>query len=302
MTTNVLLVGATGMLGSTIANHLIDHPDTSVRLLVREPSPGDADTAAALDDLVSRGAQVVTGDVTVPQSLDAATNGMDVVISALQGQSDIMVDGQIALAESAVRSGVGRFFPSDYAIDLFAAPDGAPQFDVRKQAAKAIDAMPMQVVHVLNGGFMDMMLDPSSPAIVDPNTNTANVFGTGDERFDLTTVDDTARFVTLLATDPSDVSGVRKVSGSQTSFNEVIAGIEEASGQSITSNTVGGADDLRAMISGADDPWDVMMQWYLLSMITVPAFADTDNDRYDGFSPTTLQQYLTATRTPASGS
>ncbi|MEO6571609.1 MAG: hypothetical protein ABIO83_08680 [Ilumatobacteraceae bacterium] len=38
------------------------------------------------------------------------------------------------------------------------------------------------------------------------------------------------------------------------------------------------------------------MQWYLLSMITVPAFTDTDNDRYGNFTPTTLHEYLTATR------
>lgn len=290
------------MLGRSIASHLVDQDGAAVRLLVRDASPTDPITAAALDDLVTRGATLVVGDVTLPESLDAATDGMDVVISALQGRSDIIVDGQIALAQAAVRNGVRRFFPSDYAIDLFSAPDGAPQFDVRKRADAAIDAMPMQVVHVLNGGFMDMMLDPSSPAVVDPATNTANVFGSGDERFDLTTVDDTARFIALLATDPADVSGVRMVSGSQTSFNEIIAGIEEASGVQITTNAVGGADDLRAMTAGAEDPWDVMMQWYLLSMITVPAFANTDNDRYDGFSPTTLADYLAATRTSAARS
>lgn len=149
---------------------------------------------------------------------------------------------------------------------------------------------------------MDLMLDPQSPAIVDPSTNTASIFGTGDERFDLTTVDDTARFISLLATDPTDVAGVRKVSGSQTSFNEIIAGIEHATGQAITTHNMGDADDLRAITAGADDAWSVMMQWYLLSMITVPAFAETDNDRYSGFTPTTLQQYLAATRTPTTES
>jgi hypothetical protein len=66
------------------------------------------------------------------------------------------------VAEAAVRNGVRRFFPSDFAIDLFAAPDGAPQFDLRKQADALIDALPLQVVHVLNGAFMDMMFDPET--------------------------------------------------------------------------------------------------------------------------------------------
>lgn len=127
MTTTVLLAGATGMLGRSIATHLVARDDTVVRLLVRDPSAVDGDKATALDDLIGRSAEVVAGDVTDPDSLDAATRGVDVVISALQGHADIIVDGQIALAESAVRNGVRRFFPSDYAIDLFAAPAGAPQ-------------------------------------------------------------------------------------------------------------------------------------------------------------------------------
>jgi hypothetical protein len=52
----------------------------------------------------------------------------------LQGQRDIIVDGQVALAKAAVRSGVRRFIPSDFAIDLFNAPAGAPQFEARKDA------------------------------------------------------------------------------------------------------------------------------------------------------------------------
>jgi len=78
-----------------------------------------------------------------------------------------IVDGQVALAGAAAQNGVRRFLPSDFAIDLFAAPEGAPQFDMRRRADSVIDALPLEVVHVLNGAFMDMMLDPSTAAAVD---------------------------------------------------------------------------------------------------------------------------------------
>ncbi len=276
----VLIAGATGMLGSSIASHLLDQPDVTVRLLVRSTTQSTADKQALFGRLVDRGAEVVVGDVTEPASLDAAMRHVDVVVSALQGGADIIVDGQIALAEAAVGNGAHRFIPSDFAIDLFAAEAGAPQFDIRKQADEEIGAMPIEVAHVLNGGFMDMMLDPGSSAVVDLDTNTARLFGSGEERFNLTTVSDTARFTAMLAIDDADVAGIHYVSGAETSFSEIINKIEAAAGVTIERQTMGGVTDLRNMVAGADDPWSVVMPWYLLCMLTVPAFATLDNDRY----------------------
>lgn len=106
MTTSVLVAGSTGMLGNRIASHVLDQSDVAVRLLLRPSEPSD--DAKSPDALVSRGAVAVIGDVTNPASLDPATAGVDVVVSALQGGSEVIVDGQVALAESAVRNGVRR--------------------------------------------------------------------------------------------------------------------------------------------------------------------------------------------------
>jgi uncharacterized protein YbjT (DUF2867 family) len=108
MTTTVLLAGATGMLGNRIADHLLEQGDVDLRLLLRAPSPPGS-KAASVNALTRRGATVVTGDVTDPASLDAATTDVDVVVSALQGGFDVIADGQIALAESAAHNGVRRF-------------------------------------------------------------------------------------------------------------------------------------------------------------------------------------------------
>ncbi len=291
--TTVLVAGASGRLGGLIAGHLLDQDGAVVRLLVRESAQADPGKARKLDGLVARGASIVTGDVSDPESLDRATRGVDVVISALQGGADVIVDGQIALAQAAVRNGVRRFFPSDFALDLFAAPDGAPQFDLRKAADAAIDALPLEVVHVLNGAFMDMMLDPNRAGIVNLQTNKARLWGTGDEPFNLTTADDTARFTARLATDPSDVSGVRIVSGAETTFNTIIAEAERLTSTKMTVQVLGDADDLRRIIAEADHASSVVREWYFLSMITAPPFAATDNDRYPDLQLTKLDDYLT---------
>jgi uncharacterized protein YbjT (DUF2867 family) len=293
MTTTVLIAGATGMLGNQIATHLLAQDDVAVRLLLRTPAPSDPAKAKSVDALATRGAAVVLGDVADPASLLAATAGVDVVVSALQGGPEIIIDGQVALAHAAVSNGVRRFVPSDFAIDLFAAPEGAPQFDMRRTADEQIEALPLEVVHVLNGAFMDMMLDPSTPGLIDLTRDTVMLWGTGDEPFDLTTVDDTARFTARVATDPADLSGVRYLSGSRSTFNQIIAETEQLTGTTLTRTVLGSADDLRRITASADDPWSVVPQWYFLSMLTVPPFPRTENDRYPDAHPTTLHDYLT---------
>lgn len=291
MTPTVLVAGSTGMLGNRIANHLLDQPDVAVRLLLR-PSALSEDakpqTAAAL---VSRGAIAVIGDVTDPASLDPATAGVDVVVSALQGGRQVILDGQVALAESAVRNGLRRFIPSDFAIDLFKAPAGAPQFDLRREADDIIDALPLEVVHVLNGAFMDMMLDPNTAGLIDLNVGTATLWGTGNEP-STSPPSTTPRFTSRIATDSADLAGIRYFSGAETTFNAIIAESERLSGKTLTRNVMGSADDLRRITADANDPWSVVQEWYFLSMLTVPPFPTNENDRYADAQPTGLHEYL----------
>lgn len=292
--TTVLVAGASGMLGNRVAGHLLDQPNVAVRLLLRASGSGGAGRPSAIDSLTARGAVAVVGDVTDPVSLYEATAAADVVVSALQGGSAVLLDGQVALAEAAARNGARRFIPSDFALDLFHAPVGAPQFDVRRRADETINSLPLEVVHVLNGAFMDLMLDPSTPSLIDLGHATVTLWGTGDEPFDLTTVDDTSRFTARLAADPADVSGVRYLSGAQATFNEIIDETEQLSGANLTRNVLGTVEDLRRITREAADPWSVVQESYFLSMLTVAPFAATDNDRYGDIRPMGLHAYLHA--------
>ena len=87
MTQTVLLAGATGMLGNRIARYLLDQPRARLRLLVRTSK------REALDPLLARGAELVEGDLADRISLDRATRGVDVIVSAVQGGPEVIVDG-----------------------------------------------------------------------------------------------------------------------------------------------------------------------------------------------------------------
>jgi uncharacterized protein YbjT (DUF2867 family) len=154
--TTVLVAGATGMLGGSIAAELSGLPHVDLRLLARAGSQHDPSKRARLDALVARGARIVDGDLAEPASLKAATAGVDVVISAVQGGRTIIVDGQVALAHAAADNGVRRILPSDFALDVFKSPPGEHAFfDLRREADEAIAATGLEHVHVLSGAFMD---------------------------------------------------------------------------------------------------------------------------------------------------
>lgn len=297
----VLVAGATGMLDSRIASYLLDQDGTAVRLLVRSGWDRHPDKVQRLNPLLSRGASVVVGDVSDPDTLAATVADVDAVVSALQGGDDVIVDGQVALARAAVANGVRRFLPSDFAIDLFHAPAGPPQFQARLRADAAIDQLDLEVLHILNGGFMDQMLNPADPGLVDVAAGTVSFWGTGDEVIDLTSVDDTAAFTARVATDPEAAPGVHSVSGAQASFRQIAAEVSKVTGVTLSPTSWGSAEQLREVIEakGGAGSWAAVMEWYFLAMLTTPALSDLANDRYVGIAPTGLRVYVERAYTAA---
>lgn len=107
----VVLAGASGELGGRIATEL-SRRRARVRGLVR-PSLGH-DKHAALKAL---GIDIAPVDFGDRRALAGACAGASIVVSALAGLRDVVVDTQTRLLETAVDAGVPRFMPSDFAID-----------------------------------------------------------------------------------------------------------------------------------------------------------------------------------------
>ncbi|MGE6735086.1 SDR family oxidoreductase, partial [Streptomyces sp. NPDC059900] len=108
----VLVTGGTGRQGGATARALLAAHEP-VRALVRDPHTG---AARALE---AGGAELVTGDLTDPDSLDRAVRGASAVFSVqMPPFTDDGVDfaGELAqatnLIEAARRAGVGQFVQS----------------------------------------------------------------------------------------------------------------------------------------------------------------------------------------------
>jgi uncharacterized protein YbjT (DUF2867 family) len=288
MTQNILLVGATGMLGSQVARQLLDQPDARVRLLLR--SPNDAGKKDALKSLLERGAEFVEGDLADPASLDRATQGIDVIVSAVQGGPDVIVDGQVALAEAGKRNGARRILPSDYGLDLFKSTPGEhAAFDARREADERIAAIGLEQINVLQGGFMQLFT-PGMGAI-DLDKGTIGFFGDGNSLIEVTSVEDTARMIARVALDRRVPAGKFAFAGDRISFRQAGEIVAAQTGRVLKPVSFGSESDLRAAMAAADPQKRVMLAYLLYMTNGQTALTHLQNDRYPDLKLETFAQF-----------
>jgi uncharacterized protein YbjT (DUF2867 family) len=293
MTQTILLVGATGMFGSRIVHHLLLRPDARVRLLVR--SADSPDKQALLRPLMDRGAEVVEGDLADEASLDRTTAGVDVIVSALQGGPDVIIDGQVALARSGARHGARRILPSDYGLDLFKATPGEhAMFDLRRSADERIAATGIEQVNVLQGAFMEMF-SPRAGTF-DFEAGTVSYWGDGTQIIDATSLEDTARMVAHIALDQGVPGGKFAFAGDRISILEAARVIEAQTGRPFQHHPLGTEAELRAAHAEAlkdqANPYRSVMLAYQLYMLTGQTkLSDLQNDRYPDVKLETFAQF-----------
>ena len=275
MTQTILLAGATGMLGGCIAHHLLKQPDARVRLLVRDMGR----KKAALEAFAAQGAELIAGDLTDPPSLDRATHGVDVIVSAVQGGPDIIVDGQVALAQAGKRNGVRRILPSDFGLDLFKATPGEhAAFDARRTADEHIAAIGLEQINILQGGFMELFM-PGMGA-VDLDKGTIGFFGDGKRPIEVTSVEDTARMTARVALDRSVPAGKFAFAGDRISFRQAGEIVSRQTGRTLKPVSFGTEADLRGAMAATDPQKRVMLAYLLYMLNGQAALSDLHNDRY----------------------
>jgi uncharacterized protein YbjT (DUF2867 family) len=273
MTETILLVGATGMLGSRVANYLLEQPDARVRLLVRFAAD------AKLKPFLDRGAELIEGDLADHASLNRATTGVDVIVSAVQGGPEVIIDGQVALAEAGKRNGVRRILPSDYGLDLFKATPGEHMmFDLRARADARIAEIGLEQVNILQGAFMDMFL-PGRGAI-DLEAGTVGFFGDGNRPIELTSVEDTARMIARVALDRNIPPGKFAFAGDHISFRQAGETVAAQTGRQVAPVSYGSEADLRAAMAAADPEKKVMLAYLLYMTNGQTALSGLQNRRY----------------------
>lgn len=224
----ILVVGATGLLGSEVCREIVAQ-GLPFRALVR---PG----ATKAQSLEAQGAEIVFGDLKDRGSLAEACRGVRTVISTAsstlsrrQGDSIESVDrmGQIELVDAARNAGVRQF--------IFVSYNHKRELDCALSRAKAeveqlLIHSGMQYTILRASFFMEVWLSPGLG--FDLANAKATVYGTGDQRISWIAVADLARFIVACVDNPNAVNREIQVGGPEAlSPRDVIRLCEEATGR-----------------------------------------------------------------------
>ncbi|MEO1718157.1 MAG: NmrA family NAD(P)-binding protein [Planctomycetota bacterium] len=292
-TVDVLLVGATGMLGGSILEGLLETNQT-VRALLR---PGKEAVERSLSE---RGVEVAHGDVLDRASVDAAVTGARVVVIALNNNPDLFVPGHRNLLEAAESHDVERIVPSDFSVDFFKIrPDENDNLAMRHEVAPLFEGTRVRPIHVLIGAFMDTMLDPNAP-FIDWERGNLPFFGDGEQLCDFTTVADAGRFVAAACADRDAPEAVR-FAGDVLTMPGLAASVAAGRGITLEGRRQGSVDDLAGVIESkkhsGGDPWEWIALQYHHNMVSGRAKLEPlNNERYPDVQPETIEDFARHTK------
>lgn len=200
--TIVVIAGLTGKLGRSIASNLLrNHPEIKIHGIVR--------SLDKVDQAIRQSPKVALFQAGAfdNEALRRGLKNASVCICCYLGDNDLMTDGQKSLIDACIDEKVARYIASDWSMDYRGLEFGQhPLKDPMKHIQAYLEEKEgldqIKGVHVLNGGFMDIILAPFVGFLL-PELNTFNYWGTGDEQIDLTTYDDAATFTAEVAADSS---------------------------------------------------------------------------------------------------
>jgi nucleoside-diphosphate-sugar epimerase len=296
----VLVAGVTGMMGHKITSSLLDRNEARVRAIVR-PGGYTGDKQQQIDILRDRGVEMVEADLKRPDTLPAACAGADVVVSAVQGLREIIVDGQTNLLQAAESVGVKRLIPSDFGVDLFKLEPGENRnMDLRREFSQRLDESSVAGTSILIGSFTEMLAMGFPP--LDTETGTFDVWGDGEQPMDFTTTDDTAVYTAAAALD-NEAPRVLRFAGDSVTLHDLQAIFEKTLDRTLEQRDAGTVEDLAREIErakqenpGGED--EIFPGWqglqYLHNMVSGRGkLWPLDNARYPDVQPTGVREFLT---------
>ncbi len=223
----ILIVGASGRLGGTVAKRLLAQ-GKAVRLMTRTPSN--------LVHLKQQGAEVVSGDLRNPASLLSACEGVEQVLAAahaLTGKGDNnpqTVDdaGNRQLIDTARAAGVKHFV---FLSILGASPDAPVEFfRIKYHTEEYLRASGLSFTIIRPSAFMDLWAQLIGLPILEQGKTT--IFGRGNNPINFVAVEDVARFVCIAFENSRTRNEVIEVGGPENlTLNQVAETFERVSGR-----------------------------------------------------------------------
>jgi len=288
---SILIVGAFGHLGALVTKYCLAQPKLLVNILVRDPQK-NKELAEAV---TKAGGRVWQGDVTKPETLDEPTKGVHTVLSTTglaTSQADL--EGQYALVDACVRNGIKRFSPSDYAenAEKFSREElkelGVIEF--KNLVHDHLKGKPIQVIHFGQGVFLDSFFEYFGKDF--------GYWGNVDHVYDLTSYEDTAKFVAAAIVDENR-TGLYNFSANRLTINQIAEIYNKERGAKVVPKHNGTLEQLRNIYNQAKNanPPNPMAFLFAISLFIYDDRSTFDLDKiHNGEFPdvktTSIEEYL----------
>ncbi|OAP64917.1 hypothetical protein AYL99_00889 [Fonsecaea erecta] len=300
----VLVVGITGNVGSKLIAPLKQH-GAQVRGLARHKSKLAPEKLQALESFHDMEAWY-----DVP-AIKKALNGVDAVICAYGPIPELVLDAQLLLVRLMDEQGITRFVPSAWNLDWSLLSFGdIVYYDLflafQRQIAMSSRIKPM---YIFIGFFAETFFSLDGHGVFNPSTHgvwdsaggnpRAEFWGTGDEKWQITTEQDTADFTAALICDLSRESAVYRYCSWEYNIKEIAAIYEKAKGIPVKLERLGSLQDLAVTAQksqqelGLSRFWEWMGYTYQIHQLSGKTMMNVLDDKlYPDLKRTKLEDFL----------
>ncbi|KAF3916853.1 hypothetical protein ABW20_dc0109871 [Dactylellina cionopaga] len=222
---NVAIIGASGNIGKIILGGLIDSAQFNVTAISRSTS----------DVTFPRGVTVIRTDFS-DEDLVAAFKGQDVVISVVGATA---FGEQKKFVDAALRAGVKRFLPSEFSVSSQnqAVLQLLPLFGQKKELVdylRSKESEGLTWTGLASSGLLDWGIENGFLEF-DIANRTATVWDGGNKSFTCTNEKQLGQAVVSVLQHPQETSNQYLfIASVETTQNEIVAALEEVSGESWT--------------------------------------------------------------------
>jgi hypothetical protein len=193
----VAIAGMTGKLATLVTKSLLTKPHVTIHGLARTPTKLPASITS------NPRVKLFEASSTDKVAINKALAGADVLVCCYLGDHTLMTQGQYTLIDACIANNVPRYIASDYTVDYRGLEYGQhPQKDPMKHVAQYLEDRKDKIsgVNVLIGALFEVVW--GFLGLYNPDTKTFQYWGTGDEKWEVTTYADSANFVAEVAVDP----------------------------------------------------------------------------------------------------
>jgi hypothetical protein len=201
-------------------------------------------------------------------------HGCDAVVCCYFAEDEVMINGQKLLIDLCEEEGVTRYIASDYTVDYTKLDWGDLAIKEPMKHVKTYLESKATVngIHILVGFLMETTLDMN--IIYDPKANRIGYWGTGNEKWDLTSYQTAAEYVAAVTLDPNATglfkcktpyhskeaitSLMTSVRAEHKSALEVARDVKSLLGTQPDLETRGSLDDVALRLDGAGNTQDIV--------------------------------------------